>query len=44
MHNFISLFFINYVFHNAAPFYPIEDEQSSTLYLSAQFLPHDNTV
>ena len=44
MHNFTLFFFVNYVFHNAALFYPIEDEESSTLYISAQFLPHDNTV
>jgi len=31
MNNFILPFFINYVFHNAALFYPIKDEQSSTV-------------
>jgi hypothetical protein len=44
MHNFILPFFINCVFYNAALFYPFEDEQSSSLHISARFLPHDNTV
>ena len=37
-------FFIYYVLHNATLFYPTEDEQSFSLHISAQFLPHDKTV
>ena len=44
MHNFFLLLFTNYIFHITALFYPIEDEQSSILYINVQFLPHDNTV
>jgi len=43
MNYFVLSFFIHYIFHNAAVFYPTEDEQSSTLYITAQFLPCDNT-